>query len=600
MEVVVEPFNRPDSHEKLLRCLSGHSTRKNDENLVPFSIKSASASGHTNADGRIARKFEFFVQVSPATVMLSPVLKRVVKEAKHVLSPEERKNAGIIIYARNEEEGDATLLALEWMTAYMKGSENADSPTAGRDAATAILPMEMSAREASALYIIANELGLTELKHDVMVFIRRDLNSKNFGTYASVIPKTGDCCDEFVMAVFKLLLDHGVKAEGDLKILKSSPHMVQTASGENVQLAMFRPAFDRYVRDRCKYLEGEMVFKHCTILKRGRKTDFPQTFWLYEELPDSATETAGSSATQDPPVNEHSTLVPDEAKRKGLKFLLGARKGNPNGSAFYLGNDEHGVHELTPGDEHYVGCVSVDMSGTHITCYDAGIPVSPYLESLKVSAKTPSSGRRFSLRRRPSKAKSPLLQEPFLGGLREARAIAVVEYESSVLALEPHTFKAKAPRRKEAEPVPIVPTNEKDASSPATPNTDDTDGSPSQKQEPSPVKKEGETSASPTNTSPPDPYDELFDTSLPWRNLKNLKPIWDEQRKIHTLPFYGRALRASSKNCQLVFEDDSDAIVMMLGKVAKDTFSLDFRHPISAQQAFSIALAIFAPKLVVR
>ena len=42
--------------------------------------------------------------------------------------------------------------------------------------------------------------------------------------------------------------------------------------------------------------------------------------------------------------------------------------------------------------------------------------------------------------------------------------------------------------------------------------------------------------------------------------------------------------------------DDAEAAVFQLGKLAPKTFALDFRHPMSALQAFGVALAAFRVK----
>ena len=62
-------------------------------------------------------------------------------------------------------------------------------------------------------------------------------------------------------------------------------------------------------------------------------------------------------------------------------------------------------------------------------------------------------------------------------------------------------------------------------------------------------------------------------------------------------------MRASSSKNFLVYtaealrdpkrRDDAEAAVFQLGKLAPKTFALDFRHPMSALQAFGVALAAF-------
>ncbi|CAN0047421.1 unnamed protein product, partial [Choristocarpus tenellus] len=59
------------------------------------------------------------------------------------------------------------------------------------------------------------------------------------------------------------------------------------------------------------------------------------------------------------------------------------------------------------------------------------------------------------------------------------------------------------------------------------------------------------------------------------------------------LNFKGRVTVPSVKNFQLTSPDDVDHIVCQFGKVGDDEFNLDYRAPINAFQAFSIAMAQF-------
>jgi tubby-related protein 1 len=86
------------------------------------------------------------------------------------------------------------------------------------------------------------------------------------------------------------------------------------------------------------------------------------------------------------------------------------------------------------------------------------------------------------------------------------------------------------------------------------------------------------------------------------------KPEWNEELQAWTLNFNGRVKMASKKNFLLVpnpkneamdEEFGSQTICLRFGKVLKDRFSLDYRHPISPFQAFAIALTSFSSKLVV-
>mmetsp|Transcript_37417 Transcript_37417/g.60897 ORF Transcript_37417/g.60897 Transcript_37417/m.60897 type:complete len:570 (-) Transcript_37417:211-1920(-) len=86
------------------------------------------------------------------------------------------------------------------------------------------------------------------------------------------------------------------------------------------------------------------------------------------------------------------------------------------------------------------------------------------------------------------------------------------------------------------------------------------------------------------------------------------KPSWNEELQAWTLNFNGRVKLASKKNFLLVpnsknegmdEEFGHDTVCMRFGKVEKDRFSLDYRHPMSPLQAFGISLTSFSKKLVV-
>ncbi|KAF8106901.1 hypothetical protein N665_0130s0067 [Sinapis alba] len=92
--------------------------------------------------------------------------------------------------------------------------------------------------------------------------------------------------------------------------------------------------------------------------------------------------------------------------------------------------------------------------------------------------------------------------------------------------------------------------------------------------------------------------------------LKNKPPRWHEQLQCWCLNFRGRVTVASVKNFQLIAAnqpqaqaqasgqgDGPDKILLQFGKVGKDMFTMDFRYPLSAFQAFAICLSSFDTKL---
>ncbi|CAD5169280.1 unnamed protein product [Musa acuminata subsp. malaccensis] len=97
--------------------------------------------------------------------------------------------------------------------------------------------------------------------------------------------------------------------------------------------------------------------------------------------------------------------------------------------------------------------------------------------------------------------------------------------------------------------------------------------------------------------------------------LRNKPPRWHEQLQCWCLNFRGRVTIASVKNFQLIAATQPaavgppttttaqpsgsghDKIILQFGKVAKDTFTMDYRYPLSAFQAFAICLSSFDTKL---
>ncbi|KAK6130475.1 hypothetical protein DH2020_035789 [Rehmannia glutinosa] len=85
--------------------------------------------------------------------------------------------------------------------------------------------------------------------------------------------------------------------------------------------------------------------------------------------------------------------------------------------------------------------------------------------------------------------------------------------------------------------------------------------------------------------------------------LRNKSPRWHEQLQCWCLNFHGRVTVASVKNFQLVASPENgvagpehDKVILQFGKVGKDVFTMDYRYPISAFQAFAICLSSFDTK----
>ncbi|XP_060192803.1 tubby-like F-box protein 5 [Lycium barbarum] len=87
--------------------------------------------------------------------------------------------------------------------------------------------------------------------------------------------------------------------------------------------------------------------------------------------------------------------------------------------------------------------------------------------------------------------------------------------------------------------------------------------------------------------------------------LKNKAPRWHEQLQCWCLNFKGRVTVASVKNFQLVAAvdpshnipaDEQEKVIIQFGKIGKDIFTMDYRYPLSAFQAFAICLSSFDTK----
>ncbi|KAJ1284741.1 hypothetical protein BS78_03G228300 [Paspalum vaginatum] len=88
--------------------------------------------------------------------------------------------------------------------------------------------------------------------------------------------------------------------------------------------------------------------------------------------------------------------------------------------------------------------------------------------------------------------------------------------------------------------------------------------------------------------------------------LRNKAPRWHEHLQCWCLNFHGRVTVASVKNFQLVASADpsdpagnvdEETVLLQFGKVDDDMFTMDYRQPLSAFQAFAISLSSFGTKL---
>jgi tubby-related protein 1 len=97
-----------------------------------------------------------------------------------------------------------------------------------------------------------------------------------------------------------------------------------------------------------------------------------------------------------------------------------------------------------------------------------------------------------------------------------------------------------------------------------------------------------------------------FRRSMGPTTLRNKAPRWHEHLQCWCLNFHGRVTVASVKNFQLVASVDpsdpagtvdEETVLLQFGKVDDDMFTMDYRQPLSAFQAFAISLSSFGTKL---
>ncbi|KAM7279195.1 hypothetical protein ACFE04_006329 [Oxalis oulophora] len=222
------------------------------------------------------------------------------------------------------------------------------------------------------------------------------------------------------------------------------------------------------------------------------------------------------------------------------KFLLAARRYRHGSHAQYIISLD--AKDLSQGSNAYVGKLSSDFLGTNFTIYDS----QPPHNGAKASAG--KSGRRFA-----SKQISP--------------QVPAGNFEVGQVSYKFNLLKSRGPRRMICTMKP-----------------------------PSPEKT--------TNIEDPEIKSE---SSIPnCTLLKNKAPRWHNNLQCWCLNFHGRVTVASVKNFQLVAtadpsqpggKADDETALLQFGKVGDDTFTMDFRRPLSAFQAFAICLTSFGTKL---
>ncbi|EFO25401.1 tub family protein [Loa loa] len=86
----------------------------------------------------------------------------------------------------------------------------------------------------------------------------------------------------------------------------------------------------------------------------------------------------------------------------------------------------------------------------------------------------------------------------------------------------------------------------------------------------------------------------LSDGSVSFLTMNNKAPFWNEASQVYQLDFGGRVTQESAKNFQIEYDDQQ---VMQFGRIENGAYTLDFRSPFSAVQAFAVALASITQRL---
>lgn len=83
-------------------------------------------------------------------------------------------------------------------------------------------------------------------------------------------------------------------------------------------------------------------------------------------------------------------------------------------------------------------------------------------------------------------------------------------------------------------------------------------------------------------------------TATPIITMHNKTPFWNEHNQVYQLDFGGRVTQESAKNFQVEMDGKQ---VLQFGRIEGGAYTLDFRRPFAATQAFAVALASITQRL---
>ncbi|XP_044511287.1 tubby-like F-box protein 5 [Mangifera indica] len=257
------------------------------------------------------------------------------------------------------------------------------------------------------------------------------------------------------------------------------------------------------------------------------------------------------------------------------KLLLAARKIRKATSTDFLislvGED------FTKTNGTYVGKLRSNFLGTKFTIYDNQPPCDPAIQSnCKLQQKI------FPKQVTPN--------------------IPAGNYSVATLSYELNVFRTRGPRRMQCtmHSIPISAVQEEGTAPTPTEFTKFCD----EQFCTVPVSKGKKPLIGFSSNSLAEPLESILSTRDPLV-LKNKAPRWHEQLQCWCLNFKGRVTVASVKNFQLVVSAEpsqnisvaeQEKVILQFGKIGKDIFTMDYRYPLSAFQAFAICLSSFDTK----
>ncbi|XP_027179165.1 tubby-like F-box protein 5 [Coffea eugenioides] len=269
----------------------------------------------------------------------------------------------------------------------------------------------------------------------------------------------------------------------------------------------------------------------------------------------------------------HFGLTPSEDEND--KLLLAAKKIRRATSTDFIISLV--ADDFSRASNTYVGKLRSNFLGTKFTIYDSQPPIV---------APVHQNGR--SSRRFHAKQVSPRVPACNYG-------VAAISYELNVL-------RTRGPRRMHCvmHSIPVSSVQEGgNAPTPKSfPQSFDDKSFPSSG---SKGKEALKSLSSPSPSSSPAASQHSREALM----LKNKAPRWHEQLQCWCLNFKGRVTVASVKNFQLVAAVDpshnvpaaeQEKVILQFGKIGKDIFTMDYRYPLSAFQAFAICLSSFDTK----